>query len=86
MEAIVREIQIGGGRIVDSLEAACREYIRMVDNSGEDGYRAKLCFILELPIGEVKQITIRDTDSQTVAYGDFGGLPSFLDYAKKEVE
>ena len=83
MKAIVKEIQVGGGSICHSLEDACREYVLMVRNV--DGYRAKICFVIQLPNGETKQITIRDEDSETVAYGNFEGLPGMLDYAK-EVE
>jgi len=53
----------------------------MVANSGEDGYRAKISFCIILPTSEVRQITIRDEDDMTIAYGDFEGLPSILDYA-----
>jgi len=76
----VVEIQIGGGLIVHTLEEACREYIKLLD-SGET-IRAKIHFTIEAKHGETKDITIRDDDDLgTVAYGDFEGLSSFLDYA-----
>lgn len=78
MKAIITKIQVGGQRIVRSLDEACVEYVLMVEP-----LRAKITFIIKLPNGETRHITIRDEDGQTVAYGDFGGLPSFLDYAKE---
>ena len=83
MKAVVKSIQIGGGLNVVNLEDACQKYIDMISNSGEQGYRAKIIFLIKLPNGEEKQITIRDEDNETVAYGNFEGLPSFLDYAKE---
>lgn len=80
-KAVVKEIQVGGYKCVHSLEVACKSYCDMVEK--EEGYRAKLIFVIKLPNGEIKQITIRDEDNQTVAYGDFEGLPGFLDYAKE---
>jgi len=83
MKAVVASIQVGGVMDARNLEEACRKYIKMVDSSDEEGYRAKIIFVIALPNGEVKQITIRDEDEETVAYGDFEGLPSFLDYAQE---
>ena len=82
MKAIVKEIQVGGGLCFKNLEDACKEFVRMASNSSDTGYRAKILFAIELPTGTVKVITIRDEDRETVAYGDFEGLPSFLDYSK----
>jgi len=80
MKAIVTEIQVGGNKIVYSLEGACGEYLRMMKQ--EEGYRSKINFAIKLPNGKIGHITIRDGDGETVAYGDFEGLPSFLDYAQ----
>jgi len=81
----VIEIQIGGGPIVHTLEEACREYIRLLD-SGEP-IRAKIHFTIEAKHGETRVITIRDDDDLgTVAYGDFEGLSSFLEYAKEVIK
>lgn len=80
MKAIVKEIQIGGDEIVHSLEDACCEYMVY----SHEPYQAKMNFTIQLPDGEIKCITIRDEDDQTVAYGDFVGLPTFLDYSKEE--
>jgi len=82
-KAIVKDIQVGGGICVISLEEACKEFIRMVSRSSDSGYRAKINFTIKLPSGTIKAITIRDEDGETVAYGDFEGLPSMLDYAKE---
>ena len=84
-KAIVTSIQVGGAHNVSSLEEACRQYIKMVETASDGGYRAKIQFIIQLP-KDVKSITIRDEDDQTVAYGDFEGLPSFLDYSKEVVD
>ena len=76
MRAIVKEIQVGGVQSCGSLLEACgvlsQEFLRL-----------KINFLIELPNGELKTITIRDEEGETVAYGDFEGLPSFLDYAKE---
>ena len=81
MVAKVVNIQIGGGIIVYTLEEACREYLKMIEE--EESYRAKIYFAIKLPNNEFKYITIRDEDTETVAYGDFDGLPSFLEYAQE---
>ena len=73
MIAKVIEIQVGGDMICDSLLSACLEY--------PNCQRTKMHFLIELPSGEHKSIAIRDDDEGVVAYGDFEGLPSFLDYA-----
>lgn len=89
MKAVVKEIQVGGSVCVNSLEEACKEFIRMTLHSSYGGYRAKINFAIKLPDGAIKAITIRDEDDKTVAYGDFEGLPSMQDYAKeiaKQVE
>ena len=82
MVAKVIEIQVGGSVIVHTLEEACREYVKMIDKHG--AYRAKINFTIKLPAGgELRYITIRDEDTETIAYGDCDGLPSFLDYAQE---
>lgn len=83
MKAIVTEIQVCGGRIFNNLEEACKDYLQCL-KEGID--REKLNFSITLPNGEIKHITIRQEDGQIVAYGDFQGLPSFLDYAKEVTE
>jgi len=59
-KAIVKEIQIGGYEFAHSLELACGKYLDMI-YSGRP-YRSKMIFVIELPNGETKQITIRDED------------------------
>lgn len=78
MKAIVKQIQVGGSYIASNLEDACVEFCRPKHDYGIP----KIHFLIELPNGETKFVTIRDEDSQTVAYGDFEDLPSFTDYAK----
>jgi len=80
-KAVVKEIQVGGYKCVHSLWEACKAYCTMIET--EEIHRDKLIFFIKLPNGEIKQITIRDADNETVAYGDFEGLPDFLDYAKE---
>ena len=80
MKAIVREIQVGGFHTCHSLEDMCEEYLDMIRHPA---HRSKVIFVIELPNKEVKQITIRDEDTETVAYGNFEGLPDMLDYAKE---
>ena len=81
MKAVVKQIQVGGIGIYHSLEAACSGFQRMIN--GTECYRTKMIFVIKLPDGSIRLITIRDDDNETVAYGDFEGLPSFLDYAKE---
>ena len=81
MKAIVTEIQVGGFHTCHNLKDACEEYLDMLNVTSTP--RAKLHFTICLPNGTRKTVTIRDEDKQTVAYGNFEGLPSFLDYAKE---
>ena len=81
-KAIVSAIQVGGIWEVHTLEQACRQYLAIIDSKG--GYRPKMQFIIDLPDNNTKMITIRDEDNVTVAYGNFEGLPSFMDYVERE--
>ena len=82
MKAIVKEIQVCGGNIHKSLLMACKEFA--VNEWPE--LPQKICFVIKLSSGETKQITIREEDQEkdriVLAYGDFEGLPSFLEYAE----
>ena len=84
MGATVIEIQVGSSKIVHSLKEACEEYLKIL-KATEFSLPAKIHFLVKLPSGVEKTITIREEDTGVVAYGSFEGLPSFLDYAK-EVE
>jgi len=77
MKAKVIEIQVGGTSNCDSLQTACDLFLFGIS------LRSKINFAIELPNGEIKSITIRDEDDETIAYGDFEGLPSFLDYCEE---
>ena len=77
MKAIVKEIQVGGIWTSWSLVEACRDFVNRHPT------RTKMIFVIELPNKEIRQITIRDEDDCTIAYGEFEGLPSMLDYAKE---
>jgi len=79
MKAIVEGIQVGGLTNCSSLQEASKEY-------SKGTMRPKMHFVIRLPDKTVRYITIRDEDNQTVAYGDFEGLPSFLDYAKEVLD
>ena len=74
-QATVTEIQVCGSPICNSLTEACKVFLK------EQG-PPKLHFTIRLPNGEVKHIVIRDEDDCTVAYGDFRGLPDFLQYSQ----
>ena len=80
MKAIVTEIQVCGGKITSNLKQACEEYLHCLE-AGID--REKLNFIITLPDGSIKHITIRQEDDYVVAYGGFEGLPSALEYASE---
>ena len=82
MVAVVKEIQVCGGRLFTNLEKACRDYLECLAN-GID--REKLNFSITLPDGKTKHITIRQEDNRVVAYGDFEGLQNALDYAKEVI-
>ena len=75
--AVVTEIQVGGAYLASSLEETCLLFV------SKQPARPKISFAIRLPNGETKYITIRDEDEMTVAYGDFEGLPSMLEYAKE---
>ena len=79
MKAIVKVIRVSGIVTCHTLKEACDVLV------SEEFQRIKLSFLIRFPDGAFKTITIRDEDEETVAYGDFEGLPSFLDYVK-EVE
>ena len=83
-KAIVIEIQVGGERVCDNLQEACKVYTKGIESQMLS--RTKIHFTIKLPTGEEKTITIRDEDNQTVAYGNFEGLPNFLDYAKEVID
>jgi len=83
MKASVTQIQVRGLFIHSSLEDACRDYVDMV--ALYTSPRIKIHFSIRLPNGETRSITIQDEDGGTVAYGDFEGLPGFLDYAQEEI-
>ena len=77
--ATVREIQVFGISIFNSLGKACQDYLKY----REDGTnRAKMSFCIVLANGDVKYITIRQEDDRVVAYGDFEGLPNSLEWAQ----
>ena len=80
MIAKVVYIQVGGGLNATSLEDACKKFL------SKDSPRDKIHFLIELPSGEQRWITIRDDDGETVAYGNFVGLPDFLEYVKGRVK
>jgi len=84
-KATVIGIQVGGLDNYHNLENACKGYIEYLENCATYLIppRTKIQFAIQTPDGGTKYITIRDEDEETVAYGDFEGLPSFLDYSKE---
>ena len=79
--ATVREIQVCGGRIHTNLREACQDYLQCLSD-GVD--RKKINFAIVLKDGTVKHITIRQEDDDMAAYGDFEGLPNFIEWAQGE--
>ena len=80
MKCKVTEIQVGGLTIVHNLEDMCLEYLKLIYSGFP--HRTKIHFSIKTENGD-KGITIREDDG-IVAYGDFDGLESFLDYAQRE--
>ena len=79
--ATVNEIQVCGGKTYKMLSEACLDYLECI---AEGTDREKISFSILLSNGETKHITIRQTDSKTIAYGDFAGLPNFLEWASEK--
>jgi len=77
--AKVIEIQVCGGRITTGLLDMCSAYIQNVEE-GTDS--PKLHFTIMMDDNTVRHITFRQEDESIVGYGNFEGLPSFLDYTK----
>ena len=80
MKAVVKEIQVCGLKTHKMLSDACLDYLKCIA-SGID--REKISFCIILPDGGVRYIIIRQEDDEMIAYGDFEGLPSFLDYSRE---
>jgi hypothetical protein len=77
-KAVVRAIQVGGYHGCNSLKDMCEGYL---DNCENQTSRDKICFAIELENGETRQLTVRQEDSEIIAYGDFTELPSFVEYS-----
>ena len=77
--ATVKEIQVCGYRIANNLREACQDYLRCLEE-GTD--REKIHFCILLANGEIKSITMRQDGDRVVAYGDFEGLPSILEWGQ----
>ena len=78
--AKVKEIQVCGGKFFDHLYYACVDYIKC-RNEGVD--REKLNFTVTLDSGETKHITFRQEDDGVHVYGDFEGMPNFLQWSQR---
>lgn len=78
--AKVKQIQICGGPIAATLTDACAAYIREIA-LGTD--RAKLHFAIVLDDGSIKYITFRQEDDGIHAYGNFEGIPDFLEWSTR---
>ncbi len=81
--AKVKQIQICGGDIRTMLSDACVSYLQALTH-GTD--REKLNFAITLDDGTTKQITFCQCDDGIEVYGNFEGMPNFLDWAKKHTE
>lgn len=71
MKAVVKEIQINGGLIVSDLDSA----VKRLSYEGPQ----KIHFCIEMPDGSLKGISFRQEGQEVLAYGDFEGLPDFID-------
>jgi len=80
--AKVREIQSCGGKISLRLMDACFDYLEDVID-GTD--RSKLNFSIETDSGDIKHITFCQEDNGIHVYGDFEGMPNFLEWAQLHV-
>lgn len=81
--ASVREIQVCGGKIVSTLEEACKEYLHCLEE-GTD--REKIHFWIALDSKEgSRAITFRQWGDAVEVYGDFDGLPNFLEWTKDKM-
>jgi len=78
-KAEVVGIQVCGVKHAESL----KEAVELLVKGGYSSLAYKLNFTVKLANGTLRTITIRDDEGETVAYGDFEGLPSFLDYARE---
>ncbi len=78
--AKVKEIQVCGGRVVTGLLSACDEFITEIDRETD---RPKLHFAIVLDDGSIKSITFRQIGGEVEVYGDFEGMPNFLDWSKR---
>ncbi len=76
--ATVREIQVDGGKVVQTLEEACIEYLARLEETD----RKKLHFCIILASGKIRGITVRQEGDRVIAYGDFEGLPNALEEAQ----
>ena len=78
--AMVKEIQVCGGHLFQSLGDACVDYLQCVA-SGVD--RQKLNFSVLLDNGKTKHITFRQEDDGIHVYGDFASMPDAYQWAKR---
>lgn len=78
--AKVEEIQVCGGDTATTLIDACLVYIQAVD---QDTDREKLNFSIILDDGTTKHITFRQENDGIHVYGDFEGMPNFLEWSRK---
>ncbi len=79
MVAVVTEIQTGGVYNTTSLDDAIKVY----HHDGKHNMSiAKINFSIQLPDGTKRSITVRQEKDRVVAYGNFDGLESFIEYAE----
>lgn len=84
----VKEIQVCGGTIIKpayhgTLADICLAYLQDVIQ-GTD--REKIRFTVILDDDTVKDITFRQEDDGIQVYGDFEGIPNFLEWSKRETQ
>ena len=83
-KAVVREIQIGGLTVVNTPQFS--DLVKAFDWDSTEIIPMKVAFTITLPNGRTKHLTIRQETDCMIVYGDFDGLPSFLDYAQSVIQ
>ena len=77
--AKVKAIQTNGYHICYTLKNACQE---LLDPANENAPEKMNIAVITLS-GKVKHITLRQEDDGIYVYGDFEGMPDFVEYAQR---
>ncbi len=80
--AKVHSIQVCGLDYYNNLEDACLDYVNHSINETPDSPPMKIHFAIDLDDGTTKSITFRHEGKTLHVYGDFEGIPDFLEWSK----